>query len=129
MSETGDLSDPEIQILCEEIVTFSVGWGRGRVSDFLQSLVYSETVFELTSIREVNRILVEECALEFLTELVVVSILSDSGVDIFGIRVVEGFSVSDFSKSVLRSDRWKSCGLHLFLLQIHDLLQFVIIQS
>jgi hypothetical protein len=35
MPETGDLSDPEIQIFSEQSVALSVFRGRGRVGDFL----------------------------------------------------------------------------------------------
>lgn len=47
--------------------------------------MYGEAVFELTSIGEINVVRVEERTLEFFTELIVVIVLSDSGVDIFGI--------------------------------------------
>lgn len=75
MPETGDLSDPEIQILREESVAVSVVGTVGGVCYFLQSFVYRKSVFELTSVREVDMILVEECALEFFTESIVVVIL------------------------------------------------------
>lgn len=78
MSETGDLSEPEIEIFSEEEVTVPVIRGTGHVCDFLQSLVYSEAVFKLTSIGEVDMILVEECALKFFSESVVVVILDYS---------------------------------------------------
>lgn len=100
MSETGDLSDSEIQILSEEVVALSVVRGRGRVGDFLQSFVDGETVFKLTSVTEVDMIGVEECALEFLTESVVVVILKNCLGDVSFVGSVE----------LVRGYRTVSCG-------------------
>lgn len=89
MPEAGDLSNPEIQIFSEEIVTFSVCGVRGRVGDFLQGFVDGKAVFELTSVREVDRILVEERTLEFFTECVVVVILENCFGNVSFVRRME----------------------------------------
>jgi hypothetical protein len=80
--------------------------------------VYSEAVFELAPIFKIDIVGVEDRTLEFFTESVVVSILSDSGVDIFGIRVVESFCGERYR----RLRRGKSFGLCLFLPKVDDLL-------
>ena len=118
MPEAGDLSDSEIEIFSEEIVALSVVRGTGGVCDFLQGFVDGEAVFELTSIGEIDRVLVEEYALKFFAELVLVVVLSDSGVDIFGMRVEECFCGERYR----RLRRGKSFGLCLFLFKVDDLL-------
>lgn len=51
--------------------------------------MYSKAVFELTSIGEVDRIRVEECALKFFTELVVIVVLENCFGNVLGIGVEE----------------------------------------
>jgi hypothetical protein len=110
MSETGDLSDPEIQIFSEESVAVSVVGTVGGVCDFLQGFVYSKAVFKLTSVREVYRVLIEECALEFFTELVMFVILNGSSTNISGVGIGESF----LSSRVVGRRDTGSCILFFF---------------
>ena len=116
MSETGDLSDPEIQIIREEIVTLSVFGTVGRVGDFLQGFVYRKSVFELTPVRKIYVILVEKATLKLFSESVVVVILENCFGNVLVIRVEEsvGRERVAFSGELRAFD--------LFLPKVNDLL-------
>ena len=86
-------------------------------------------MFELTSIGEIDIVRIKKATLKLFTELVVIIVLSDSGVDIFGVRVIQSVCVKSRSERILSSRDRKASAFLLLLPQIYDLLQFVIIQS